>query len=468
MFQKRQSVVDPYFCLVLILTGFCFLVACRNAGEAPKQLAPSPYKNSAGMAMSMYNPDAIREVARKERREANAVWWGFDPEDATVALQEAIRSGADRIIVPNMGTAWHVRPISLESGQEIVFKPGVVIEAFKGEFQGGGDNLFKAVNKHDIRLTGAGAVFRMHKRDYTKAPYTPSQWRHAIALHGCRNIKIAGLAIYESGGDGIYIGRGIGENAPHYCENIHIKNVTLAGHHRQGISVVSAQNLFIEGVKIHGTRGTAPQAGIDFEPNKPDERLSLCLLRNCEISGNRGVGILFYLSALKAESYPVSVTVETCRVKRNKASVWIFGIKDNPTGKIAFSGNDFGLLKYGRGSVDLQVVYKYQPGPTLPPSADAGGPYLVEYGKTVQLDASGSFDRDGDGGVIDWMWDLNMDGAAEPLYGDKPVATWRYLVEDLGLSPGNSYPIALKVLDDDYEWSGTATAELRIEHESND
>jgi hypothetical protein len=418
--------------------------------------------------MYMCNPDAVQAVKASQKSIANAAWWGYDPINATEALQQAIDSGAAKIIVPDMGRPWIVGPIFLQSNQEIHFERGVVVEAIRGAFLGDGDNLFKAVNKHDIRISGAGALLRMYKGDYTRAPYDKSQWRHAIALRGCRNVRIEGLTVIESGGDGIYIGRGIGENAPHYCENIHIKNVTLAGHHRQGISVVSAKNLFIEDVKIHGTRGTAPQAGIDFEPNKPDERLSLCLLRNCEISGNRGVGILFYLSALTAESCPVSVTVETCRVKRNKASVWIFGIKDNPTGKIAFSGNDFGLLKYGRGSDGLQVVYKDKPGPTLPPSAYAGGPYLVEYGKTVQLDASGSFDRDGDGGVIDWMWDLNMDGDGEPLYGDKPVVTWRYLVEDLGLAPGNSYPIALKVLDDDYEWSGIATAELHIEHENSD
>ena len=36
------------------------------------------------------NPEAIEQVVAGERKVVNASWWGFDSEDATAALQEAI------------------------------------------------------------------------------------------------------------------------------------------------------------------------------------------------------------------------------------------------------------------------------------------------------------------------------------------------------------------------------------------
>lgn len=90
------------------------------------------------------NPKAVAEVAEGRRTEANAAWWGFDPEDATAILQAAIDSGASKVIVPNMGQDWIVRPLTLRSNLELVLEEGVVIAAKRGEYHGGGDSVFGA------------------------------------------------------------------------------------------------------------------------------------------------------------------------------------------------------------------------------------------------------------------------------------------------------------------------------------
>jgi hypothetical protein len=51
------------------------------------------------------------------------------------------------------------------------------------------------------------------------------------------------------------------------------------------------------------------------------------------------------------------------------------------------------------------------------PVASAGGPYEIDEGSGVALDASGSFDPDG--GTLDYQWDLNEDGT----YGDAVART---------------------------------------------
>lgn len=63
---------------------------------------------------------------------------------------------------------------------------------------------------------------------------------------------------------------------------------------------------------LKGTAGTAPEAGIDFEPNGPTERLVNCVMRRCSSENNRGLGYHFYLNQLDASSPPISIRLEDC------------------------------------------------------------------------------------------------------------------------------------------------------------
>ena len=92
------------------------------------------------------NPEAGAQVAAGVLATANASWWGFDSEDATDALQGAINSKAKTVIVPFMNAPWQVRPIFLRSNLELIFEPGVVVLAKKGEFKERLDCLFTINN----------------------------------------------------------------------------------------------------------------------------------------------------------------------------------------------------------------------------------------------------------------------------------------------------------------------------------
>jgi len=275
---------------------------------------------------SSFNEAAIQEVMNGVRTTANASWWGFNGEDSTQALQEAILSKAKKIIVPNMGKPWVVEPIFLESDKEIIFEKGVIVAAKPGSFLGGSEALFSATNKSNISLNGYGAEFIMRKQDYMQPPYEKAEWRHCISIHGSQNIKIYGLRLANSGGDGIYIGRGIGKDSLPNSDNIHIKDVIFDNNYRQGISIISASNLLIENCVLQHTSGTPPQAGIDFEPNLPDDVLIKCKVINCIISNNFGVGMAIYVPVLNEKSKPISIEIEGCQVLRNRqGAVFIAG-----------------------------------------------------------------------------------------------------------------------------------------------
>lgn len=264
------------------------------------------------------NPVFVSEVQAGLRDEANAAWWGFDAEDSTRFIQAAIDSGVSRLVIPNMGQDWIVRPITLRSDLEIIFEDGVVVKAKKGEFHGPNDSLFSAWDVENLVMRGYGAVLRMHKGDYASSDYEHAQWRMGIEIRGSKNVQILGLTIQDTGGDGIYLGRG---SLMNYNENVVIRHVTAQNNYRQGISVISAKNLLIENSIFKNTGGTAPRAGIDFEPNRPDERMENIIVRNSIFENNDGPGILVYLSNLNNTSEKVSILLENIIVRGNPVGI---------------------------------------------------------------------------------------------------------------------------------------------------
>jgi len=268
---------------------------------------------------------AIAEVASGKRATANAAWWGFSKTDSTAALQAAIDSGAKTVLVPFMGDAWIVRPIKLRGNLELVFEPGVLVRAKRGEFQGGGDSLFTAVDVENLTIRGYGATLRMWKSDYQKPPYKQAEWRMGIAIRGCRNVLIEGVRVESSGGDGFYVDGG---GTRKYSENVTIRNAVAHDNHRQGISVISAQNLLVENCTFSGTDGTPPEAGIDLEVDTPDQRFVNCVIRNCVFENNSGHAMLIYLKPLDHTSAPVSIRFENCHARMGTAGMKPEDFKD--------------------------------------------------------------------------------------------------------------------------------------------
>ncbi len=283
------------------------------------------------------NPDAVRSVLNGQTRVANAAWWGFDRVDATHAIQGAINSGARTVVIPYMGADWIVRPLTLASNQDIMFEPGVVVMAKRGEFHGKQDSLFQGIGVHDVILRGYGAVLRMRKADYRGQGYTKSEHRHVLTLKGASNITVEGLTLENSGGDGIYLGP-TWDDRRIPCRNVRIQDCTCRDNHRQGISVVSAETVRIENCTLANTRGTAPQAGLDLEPSHPDDLLADVEVTNCVADGNAGTGFMVNLSRLNGKSREVHVRFEDCLVtgSRQPGLRVLLRNDDSPLGLVEF------------------------------------------------------------------------------------------------------------------------------------
>ncbi len=64
--------------------------------------------------------------------------------------------------------------------------------------------------------------------------------------------------------------------------------------------------------------------------------------------------------------------------------------------------------------------------PNVPPTADAGGPYVVGEGTPVAFDASGSNDPDSYPAPLEYRWDFNGDGEWDTPWSTSPTATFTW------------------------------------------
>ena len=231
--------------------------------------------------------------------------FGYDSEDSTEFIRKALASGAKKVILDRQAGPWYTLPLKMPSNIEFVLEPGVELVAKRGAFRGIRDYLLELSSVTNVIVRGGeGSALRMWKCDYQKPPYEPGEWRHALTLRkGCRNILVENLRMLQSGGDGIGVSG----------TDITIRNCVCDGNHRQGMSVFSAENLLVENCVFSNTSGTAPQAGVDLEPDHGYQKLKNIVFRNCVSYGNAGAGFLTCLIQLTGDSLPVDITFENCR-----------------------------------------------------------------------------------------------------------------------------------------------------------
>ncbi len=238
---------------------------------------------------------------------------GFNATDATVPFKAAINSNVDTVIIDNVGSDWIIQPSRFFdiSNRVIIFQPGVNLVAKAGAFTDENACLFSLIRCTNMNVIGYDVVFKMQK-----AEYTSGEFRHTIALNRCKQIAVYGIYCKDSGGDGMFIG-GNFPGTFNYCEDIIVKDCIFENHRRQGMSIISAQNLKVSNCKFINTIGTLPEYGVDLEPDAQDERMVNVVFSECAFSGNNGSGVGLAFLNLDSNSLPISVTFNDCIIRNN-------------------------------------------------------------------------------------------------------------------------------------------------------
>lgn len=129
------------------------------------------------------------------------------------------------------------------------------------------------------------------------------EWGMGISVLNSNNVRIYDVKVDQCWGDCIFIDGN--------SQNIHVSNCTLDNGRRQGISVISGDNIIIENCLITNVGGTPPQCAIDVEPDK-DKTVGSVIIRNITVAGCVG-GIMSWGSAPGAEIK--SIELYNCYVK---------------------------------------------------------------------------------------------------------------------------------------------------------
>ena len=130
--------------------------------------------------------------------------------------------------------------------------------------------------------------------DGNYASYVPAtEQRHNIHVTNSTNIKLHDIKSFNAKGDGIYIG----DNLSGYSKDIYLDRVHCDANYRQGMSITHVSNMAVNDSIFSNTIGTAPQAGVDIEPNDPAVLCENIRFTNCTFKGNSGPGMAVTLQA---------------------------------------------------------------------------------------------------------------------------------------------------------------------------
>jgi polygalacturonase len=99
---------------------------------------------------------------------------------------------------------------------------------------------------------------------------------------GAQHVTISGVTAKAMWGDGFYAE---GATDVKFCA------VTADSNRRQGLSIIEADGVTVTDSVFKNTNGTRPSAGIDLEPDKPEQEITNVRIQNSKFIDNAGPGI---------------------------------------------------------------------------------------------------------------------------------------------------------------------------------
>ena len=128
------------------------------------------------------------------------------------------------------------------------------------------------------------------------------EWGYGIEIASSTNIIINKPHVSKCWGDGIYIGyKWNSENSQYRTDHIIIDKPIIKECRRNGISVCSGDNIKIFSPHISDIKGTAPQMGIDIEPENSNKEIlhldNLYIENPLTINCGTGIGVMAYISS---------------------------------------------------------------------------------------------------------------------------------------------------------------------------
>ncbi|MDB5120808.1 MAG: right-handed parallel beta-helix repeat-containing protein [Sphingobacteriales bacterium] len=187
--------------------------------------------------------------------------------DYTYYIQQAIDK-YETLIFPDFPLLVNDSGLNIPSNRTLIFEEGseIRLKPSNKTFY----NIFNIENVNNVVLQNPKII---GDRNYHLGE--KGEAGIGVGIRGSNNITINNAEISNCWGDGIYIGQ---YKSKYSSKNVIIRNTVLDRNRRDGISIISVDNLLLENLTASNSNGAEPMAGINFEPNNPD-----CIMSNIRV-----------------------------------------------------------------------------------------------------------------------------------------------------------------------------------------
>lgn len=277
---------------------------------------------------SVYAPPARQRGATvRSVRDYGA--YGDGLHDDTAAIQRAISAlpaDGGTVFVP-AGTYLvdALKSVKLRSYMMLQLDPGAVLKAKPNSSEQ--YNVVLVDSCTNVEIAG-GQI--MGERDQHVG--TTGEGGHCLRVRGSQHVTVRDIRLSKGWGDGMTVGPKPRYQQHYlYSQDVAVANIVCTENRRNGLSIGNVIGIQVWDSEFSYTNGTAPQCGIDIEPDKDIDGNGYCdqvLISNCAMSHNARYGVNVWKRAR-------NVTITGCSIDSNQTC----GIVTTGLNGIKFSNN---------------------------------------------------------------------------------------------------------------------------------
>jgi hypothetical protein len=238
--------------------------------------------------------------------------------DDTSYLQDKFNTYPFIILKPGIYLIDAVTKLTVPSNRYIIFEPGAELHAIANSADAYRIlDLFAAENVTLINPVVVG--------ERTTHIGSTGEAGHGIVMSTGKNIKIYNPVCKDCWGDGFVVYGG---------ENVYVENLISDNNRRQGLTMTHGKNVTFMAPRCTNTNGTAPESGIDIEPNDNTDYLENVNIINPVTENNNGAAITIGLAQLLDGTHDISIHISGHVDKGSNKGLSIGTLNYSATGKL--------------------------------------------------------------------------------------------------------------------------------------